>query len=391
MTANSATMIQSDDVLCTHASLIKLDGHLDAPIHFARQGWSFADRHEHASEIAQLDIPRMRGNLDGGFFVIYTPQGPLTEDGYATAVSAARQRSNEVDDAIARFPALGLARTADDAERLHAEGRLIVFKSMENSYPLGEDLSLLSEFAKRGVRLAGPVHSRTNQLADSATDAPLWNGLSKLGRKWVEQMNRLGIVIDPSHASDAAFDDMLALSATPLLLSHSGSRSLFDTPRNLDDARLRRLAHAGGVFCYTTIFLSELRAGPERFGLLKQLDNISTLSVEEQQSLTLRWRALDRSEPMWSADFDDYMNGLLHVIEIAGIDHVAFGADFDGGGGLPGLEDVTAMPKITARLLSEGLSQADLAKLWGGNILRVLRAAEDFARTASALPEPHQV
>lgn len=369
-------MTGSSHAQSVHARLIKLDGHLDAPIHFSRRDWSFADRHDHATEIAQLDIPRMRGNLDGGFFVIYTPQGPLTEDGYAIALTSARQRANEIDDAVARFPALGLARSAADARRLHAEGRIIVFKSMENSYPLGEDLSLLAEFANRGVRLAGPVHSKTNQLADSSTDAKRWDGLSALGRHWVGEMNRLGIIIDPSHASDAAFDMMLELSKAPLLLSHSGVRSVFDTHRNLDDGRLRALAAAGGVICFTTIFLSELCASPERFKLLRALDEIGDLSLDEQADLTARWRSLDASEPMWTADFEDYMAGLLRTIEIAGVDHVAFGADFDGGGGLSGLEDVTALPKITERLLSEGLSEDDLAKLWGGNILRVVDDAD---------------
>ena len=377
----------SMNVQALHARVMKLDGHLDAPIHFTRKGWSFADRHDHTTEIAQLDIPRMRGNLDGGFFVVYTPQGPLTDEGYAIALTSARQRSNEIDDAVARFPSLGLARTADEAERLHRDGKVIVFKSMENSYPLGNDLTLLEEFAKRGVRLAGPVHSRTNQVADSSTDKPLWNGLSPFGRQWVAEMNRLGIVIDPSHASDAAFDQMLALSSTPLLLSHSGARSVFDTPRNLDDARLRALAAASGVICFTTIFLSDLRASKARFGLLKQLDDIGTLSPSEQSALTAAWRSLDRTEPMWTSDFDDYMRGLLHVIALVGVDHVGFGADFDGGGGLPGLEDVTTMPRITERLVAEGLGEADLAKLWSGNMLRVLRnaqSASDQTRTAAS-------
>src|SRR3546814_5458306 len=117
---------------------------------------------------------------------------------------------------------------------------------------------------RRGVRLAGPGHSSNNQFADAATETPRWNGLSPLGRQWVAEMNRLGMVIDASHASDDAFDQMLALSKTPLLLSHSGSRDVFDHPRNLDDARIRKLAEAGGAICVTTVYLSDMNLTPER-------------------------------------------------------------------------------------------------------------------------------
>lgn len=364
-----------------HHRLLTLDAHLDAPVHFARPDWSFGDRHQHATEIAQLDLPRMAdGNLTGGFFVIYSPQGPLTARAYAEALHAALRRSAEIDEVVARFgDVIGAAVQADDAERLHAEGKLIAFKSLENSYPVGDDLAVLAQFAQAGVRLAGPVHNHANQLADSATDTPRWNGLSPLGRRWVHEMNRLGMVIDASHASDAAFDQMLDLSATPILLSHSGSRTAFDHPRNLDDERIRRLAAAGGVIGFTTIYLSAMRGDGRRKALFARLASIGKLDRVEQARLTADWRALDRAEPMWDADVESYMDALLHVIDVAGIEHVCFGADFDGGGGLPGLEDVTALPRITERLAAHGLSDAELAQMWSGNILRVLRAAEACA------------
>lgn len=359
-----------------HARLLTLDAHLDVPTHFARPGWSFGDRHDPATDLAQVDLPRMAGNLDGGCFVIFTNQGPLTPDGYAHARQMALRRSAEIDATIARFPSrIGLARTAEDALRLKAEGRRIAFKSIENCYPLGEELDLLSVFHAQGVRMAGPVHARTNQLADSSTDAPRWNGLSPLGERWVAEMNRLGMVIDASHASDAAFDRMLALSRTPLALSHSSPRACFDHPRNLDDGRIRALAAKGGVIAASTIFLSPFNAGPERLAMFREIEGIGLLSPEEQENLTFRWRALDRAEPMWTADVDACMAALLHAIDVAGIDHVAFGADFDGGGGLPGLEDVTRLSRITERLLASGLSEAELAKVWGGNLLREFREA----------------
>lgn len=377
----SCTTMTTSGFESLHASLLTLDTHLDTPVHFSRAGWSFGDRHDYASDLAQLDIPRMAdGNLDGGFFVIFTAQGPLTVQGYAAARDFALHRSDEIDTTIGRFAGrIGLARTTGDARRLDRAGKLVAFKSIENSYPLGENLSLLGEFYRRGVRLAGPVHSSNNQFADSSTDMPHWNGLSPLGVQWVAEMNRLGMVIDASHASDAAFDQMLGLSKTPLLLSHTGSRVAFDHPRNIDDARIRKLADAGGAICFTTIYLSALNMTPERSEVFGKHDQIGRMSPTEQADLTLRTRALDARQPMWSANFDNYMAGLLHVIKVAGVDHVCLGADWDGGGGIAGLDDISGYPKVTAALKAAGYSDADLAKMWSGNILRILRAAEIYA------------
>jgi membrane dipeptidase len=367
-----------------HDRLLTLDTHLDTPLHFAREDWSFGDRHDPGSDLVQVDIPRMAsGALDGGFFVIYTAQGPLTPQGYADALEFAIRRSDLIDATIASFPRqIEPALSAGDAERIVARGRLMAFKSMENSYPLGEDVGRLAEFQRRGVRMAGPVHSSNSQFADSATDTPRWNGLSPLGRKWVEQMNRLGLVIDASHASDEAFDQMLALSATPILLSHSGSRTAFDHARNLDDQRIRALSTAGGAICVTTVFLSEMHLSDERAELFARFERIGELSVPEQDELVERWRALDTEERLWSADFDRFMEMAMHVIAIAGVDHVCFGADWDGGGGIEGIEDITALPKVTERLRAAGDSDADLAKVWSGNVLRILRAAEQHAVAA---------
>jgi len=359
-----------------HGRLLTLDTHLDTPMHFERAGWNFADRHELATDLSQLDIPRMKdGNLDGGFFAIYTEQGSLTAEGYAAALAHARKRSDEIDRMVAdNAGVIGAARTADDARRLNKEGKLIAFKSMENSYPLGLDLSLLKEFYERGVRLAGPVHGLNNQFADSATDKPKWNGLSPLGRQWVAEMNRLGIVIDASHSSDATFDQLLALSKYPILLSHSSLRSAHDHPRNLDEGRLKALAAKGGAMCISTIYMSEMNMSPERAKLFGEYEHIGEMTPEAQAELTHQWRELDKSEQMWAADFEDYMTMVLRAIEVGGVDHICFGADWDGGGGLPGIADISALPKVTERLKQAGYSDADLEKMWSGNILRVLAA-----------------
>jgi membrane dipeptidase len=359
-----------------HSRMLVLDTHLDTPLHFERAGWNFADRHPLADDMAQLDIPRMKdGNLDGGFFAIYTEQGPLTPKGYADALAFARKRSELIDKTIAaNSDAIAPALTAADAVRLNKEGKLIAFKSMENSYPLGEDLSLLKEFYDKGVRLAGPVHSKDNQFADSATGEGRWKGLSPLGKQWVAEMNRLGIVIDASHASDAAFDQILALSKYPILLSHSSLRSAYNHPRNLDEARLKALASKGGAMCISTIFMSEMNMSPARAELFGKYEHIGSMTPAEQADLNKRWRELDKTEKLWAVNFEDYMKMVLRAIEVGGVDHICFGADWDGGGGLDGIEDISALPKVTERLKAAGYSDADIEKMWSGNILRVLAA-----------------
>jgi membrane dipeptidase len=360
-----------------HGGFLTLDTHLDTGMNFARPGWDFAARHGYDNDIAQLDIPRMQdGALDGGFFAIYTEQGPLTPKGYADALAFARGRSDLIDQVIAaNAKAIAPALTAADARRLDKAGKLIAYKSMENSYPLGEDLSLLAEFKRRGVRLASPVHSANNQFADSATDTPKWGGLSPLGKLWVAEMNRLGLVIDASHASDASFDQILALSTKPILLSHSSLRSTFDHPRNLDEGRLKQLAAKGGALCISTIFMSTMNMTAARAAVFGQYEHSDKLTPAQQAEMVRRWRALDQTEPMWAADFEAYMKMVLRAIEVAGVDHICFGADWDGGGGLAGFEDISALPKVTERLRAAGYSDADMAKMWGGNVLRILAAA----------------
>lgn len=378
LSACAPTLTQAPDSAALHRNLLVLDTHLDTPINFGREGWDFSERHDLETEIAQVDLGRMaEGHLDGGFFVIYTAQGELTPQGYREALAFARGRSDAIDREIGAHPEMiRFARSADEVEALATADRLIALKAIENSYPLGEDLALLGEFYDRGVRMAGPVHSVTNQFADAAGGEAQWGGLSPLGRRWVAEMNRLGMVIDASHSSDAAFDEMVALSATPLVLSHSSPRAAFDHPRNLDDARIRRLAQSGGAMCMSSVFLSTMNMTQERGALFGRYERIADLSPAEQQALIRQWRALDATEPMWATSFEQYMAALLQLIEVAGVDHVCFGADWDGGGGIEGLEDITALPVVTHRLLEAGYGREDIEKMTSGNVLRLMRAAE---------------
>lgn len=368
-----------------HEQLLVLDTHLDTPALLHRPGWDIGDYHHYAWDVSQVDIPRMaQGGLDGGFFVIYTRQGPLTPEGYAAARSAALVRAAEIQRMVAgHADVFAFATTPEDAARIAAQGKRIVYQSIENSYPLGTDLGLLETFYRLGVRMAGPVHSKNNQFADSATDTPRWNGLSPLGRAWVAEMNRLGMLIDASHASDAAFDQMLALSKTPIVLSHSGPKAMFDHPRNLDDGRMRKLARAGGVMQLNSLYLEPFNNDADRNALQKRQEEFQTLTPADQRKLLRDAAALDAKRPYVSATFDMFMNSLLHAIKVMGVDHVGIGADWDGGGGVLGMEDVTALPRITARLRQAGYSEGDIAKIWSGNVLRLLARAQAGAQPAA--------
>ncbi|HEY0114993.1 MAG TPA: membrane dipeptidase, partial [Allosphingosinicella sp.] len=256
---------------------------------------------------------------------------------------------------------------------------------IENSWPLGEDLTLLEAFHRLGVRMAGPVHSRTNQLADSTTGEPRWRGLSPLGRRWVAEMNRLGMLVDVSHSSDAAFDQMVALSRVPVVASHSGPSAINEHPRNLDDDRMRRLARAGGVMFLNSLFLAPHDTSEERSAVEARQLRWAELSREERRRLLADRAALEARQPFNQANFETYMRALLHAVRVMGADHVGLGADWDGGGGVQGMEDITALPRITARLRREGFAEADIAKIMGGNLLRVLRQAQAAAATAPAV------
>ena len=365
-----------------HDQMLVLDTHLDTPELFEHPGWKFDRWHDRDFDKSQVDLPRMeQGGLDGGFFVIYTGQGPLTPEGYAKARNAALTREMWIQRVVAaNADKMDFATTPEDAYRIAKAGKRIVFQSIENSYPLGTDLTLLKWYYDQGVRMAGPIHFRNNQFGDSATDkVKQWNGLSPLGKQWVAEMNRLGMLIDVSHSSDDVFDQALALSKVPIIASHSGPRAIFNHPRNLDDERMRKLAKAGGVLQVNSVYLVEGDHDEARNRISNRQDDWWALSAEDQRKLIADKAKADATNPYQGADFELFMKSLLHCIAVMGVDHVGIGADWDGGGGVRGMEDITALPKITARLRREGFSDTDIEKIWSGNVLRVLKQAEDGA------------
>ena len=281
-----------------HEQLLTLDTHLDTPGNFAPD-WDIMQRHVYAEDLSQVDFPRMQqGGLDGGFWAIYTPQGPRTPEGNRSARSAALQTAVVIREMVARnHDQFELALRADDAAAIALRGKRVVYLSIENSYPLGQDISLLQDFYALGVRMLGPVHFLNNDLADSSTDpkGKEWNGLSPLGKQLVAEANRLGVVLDASHASDDVFDQLLALSKTPIMLTHSGCKAVFDHPRNLDDERLRKLAAAGGVIQINSLsdYLIASPPNPERKAALRSCSRAQAIANSSMPRRGPRSRASD--------------------------------------------------------------------------------------------------
>jgi len=389
----SPVTAKTDPAGSLHQRLICLDTHLDTPASLARPGWDIMQRHARDADFTQVDYPRMvEGGLDGGFFAIYTPQGPLTPDGMLAARDAAFLRAMEIREMAAAHPkAFELALVAEDAARIAASGKRIVYQSIENSYPLGEDVSLLRVFHRLGVRMVGFIHFKNNQFGDSATDKPQWNGLSPKGRELAALGNDLGMVLDASHASDDVFDQMMEISRAPIILSHSGCRAVHDHPRNIDDARIKKLAAAGGTIQINSYnsYLIDVPPDPERDkargALMQRLRNPGD-QTPAQRAATMRdvaagMKALEKRYPEPRATFDTYMQHVTHALDLVGPEHVGVGCDWDGGGGVVGMEDVAAIPKITEQLVKLGYTQPQLAGFWGGNALRVLQAAHEARKT----------
>jgi membrane dipeptidase len=364
--------------------MIVLDTHLDTPANLGRPGWSIMDRHSTTLDGDQVDYPRLvEGGVDGGWFVIFTAQGNRDEAGLRAARDAALVRAVQIREMVAKHgSAFELALTADDAARIAAARKRIVYMSMENGSPLETDIRLMRTFRALGVTMMGPVHFRNNGLADSSTDKPEWNGLSPKGRAFVAEANRLGILIDASHASDESTRQMVQLSKAPIILSHTGMDALFDHPRNIPDDLAKAIAATGGVVQINafTGYMIANAPNPERDAALREVmagaGDPNRLTIAERRALNARRRAVEARYPVRRATFDDVMKHVLHAIRVLGIDHVGISGDFDGGGGVEGFNDISDFPKLSAALLRAGYSRAEVAKVMGGNALRVLRVAQ---------------
>lgn len=375
----------TDEAAAMHERMFTIDTHCDtATGSLRREDWDFGASHAVADDGSQVDLPRMRaGGIDAMVFAVYVTQAARTRRGLALAHERAVRACERTQSVVAAHAGeCALVTTADEAQTAKRKGKRAVFLSLENSYSLGRDAANVATFHGLGARMIGLTHMLNNDVADASTDprGVEWGGLSPLGREVVSECNRLGIVLDASHASDAALRQMLALSRAPVVLSHSGCRAVCDHPRNIGDALLRELAAAGGVIQINALPVAVVPdpRGAERTAALSAM--LLTLAEKEltpdvEAWAGGEWHRLEQALPNPVATLGDFVRHVEHAVEVAGIDHVGIGCDFDGGGGVRGLNEVSDYPALTAALVARGWDEASLAKLWGGNSLRVFRAA----------------
>jgi membrane dipeptidase len=367
-----------------HRSVFTVDSHTDTPMRLMNGGFDVNARHENTS--SKVDFPRMKeGGLNGIFFAVFISQGKRDPQSNAKVKDEAFEILDTIDLVLKRNQAVaGLALKPGDGYRLKKQGKIAVFIGMENGYPIGNDISLVGRFFRRGVRYITLCHTRNNDICDSSTDTLGYGGLSPFGEEVVQEMNRLGLMIDVSHISDKSFYDVLHLSKTPVIASHSCSRALCDNPRNLSDDMLRALSANGGVV-QMCILSAYVKADPNpardsaQAALRKKYHNFENLTRDEQKASHKDWNSLDEQFPPHLATVSDVVDHIDHMVKVAGIDHVGIGTDFDGGGGVKGCNNVSEMGNITLELLKRGYSKSRIEKIWGGNLMRVMKQNLDHA------------
>ena len=361
-----------------------IDGHNDLPWAL-REGFG-NDPHAvdlgsnlDASTTLHTDIPRLRaGGVGGQFWSVYVPASLSPAD----AAVATFEQIDTVKRLVAAHPdVFELATTADDVRRIQRRGRIASLIGMEGGYSIDDSLGLLREFFDSGARYITLTHSRTTTWADSATDAPKWGGLSPFGEDVVREMNRLGMMVDLSHVSEETMMDAMRVSDAPVIFSHSSARAVTGHARNVPDSVLRMLPEDGGVVMVTFVpgFVSEaVRTwGAARSAEAARLGSLNPGSPTAVSDGLTAWTT---ANPVPRATLADVVAHIQHVRDVAGIDHVGLGGDFDGVSALPdGIDGVDAYPRILAALMANGWTEADIRKLAGENILRVMRAVEAVA------------
>ena len=325
--------------------IITIDTHIDINVD------NFTDSLNYTMNTdTQFNLPNMmEGGLDVAWLVVYTAQGELNEEGYEAAYENAISKFDAIDRLVNVYAPdqVELALTSDDVRKILAKGKKVIMIGVENAYSMGLDTSNVKKFWERGARYVSLSHNGHSQFTDSNTGefdgTALHNGLSDLGKEVVELLNYYGIMIDISHPSKEAIRQMAELSKAPIIASHSSARALRDHPRNVDDEQLNWIKENGGVI----------------------------------QTTALGFFLTDREDP--PANMDDFMDHIDYMVEKIGIDHVGISSDFDGGGGIVGWEDASETMNVTSALRERGYSESEIAKLWGGNLLRVLDEVQEIA------------
>ena len=334
-----------------HNELITLDTHCDIDVN------NFTENNNYTINTnSQVNLPKMiEGGLDVAWFIVFTGQDSLNENGYKRAYKNAIDKFEAIHRLVEEYAPdqIELALSEEHVYKINAKGKKIAMIGIENAYPLGEDLSNIEKFYNLGARYMSLAHNGHSQFSDSNTgeEDNIWmhNGLSDKGKEAILEMNRLGIMIDVSHPSKEAIRQMIEISEAPVIASHSSARSLCNHSRNLDDEQLDWIKQNGGVV-QTVAYAGYLR------------DDISTELVTVKDLV----------------DHIDYM------VKRIGINHVGISSDFDGGGGIKGWSDASETFNVTKELLERGYSKEEIGKIWSGNLLRVLTEVGEIAETIQA-------
>jgi membrane dipeptidase len=384
----ASPLVAEDAALVRARALLEkvplIDGHNDLPWTLREAAGSDPSRIDLLKRGATVDtdIPRLReGRLSGQFWSVFIPSGlPNPARTQLEQIELARRMIDAYPDTFL------FATGAADVERARREGKIASFLGMENGQALENSLGTLRAYFALGVRYMTLTHGRNNDWADSATDTPAHGGLTPFGREVVREMNRLGMLVDISHVSPDVMRQVLDVSEAPVIFSHSSARALVDHPRNVPDDVLVRMAKNGGVVNVTFIpFFVSAEAAKWAKGLESSM--FSARTNAEMEKLQKDYAAVHGPAPV--ATLAQVADHIDHVARVAGHDHVGIGSDFYGSTDEPkGLEDVSRFPELFAELIRRGWRDDDLAKLAGGNLIRVLGAAETAATRLAAQRPP---
>jgi len=400
-----------DKIARIHDEVITLDTHADINVK------NFTDTLNYRQRLdTQVDLPKMiEGGLDVVWLIVYTGQDSLNAEGYAKAEANAMAKFEAIRRLCTEFAPdqIELARNSADVQRIQQAGKKVAMIGVENAYPIGEDLTKLEDYHEMGARYISLSHNGHSQFCDSNTGEKdgIWryNGLSKIGKDAVKEMNRLGIMIDVSHPSKEAMKQMVALSKAPIIASHSSARALCDHSRNLDDEQLMLMKENGGVV-QTVAFSAYLNTEKhqKRRAYMKEVykkvaDSLGLAWYERSQLATLDTKKrtefmenypkvlkigknLVKNDPKAPAavNVQDFVDHIDYMVSKMGIRHVGISSDFDGGGGIEGWSDAAETKNVTAELVARGYTEEEIAQLWSGNLLRVLDEVQEVAKGIQA-------
>jgi membrane dipeptidase len=396
----AATSFATSDALDAKAQalnrkLLNIDAHTDVLIESTPERY-WAPGHTSRTDLDKL----LKGSVDAVTVAIAVGPGPRTPEG----VAKARQEADLKLATIRKFVEQSggraqIALSADDIERLHKQGKVAVILAFQNARSLGKDTSGLDEFYKAGARVFGLTHAGNNDFADSSRpqsgEGEEHGGLSPLGKQAIVRLNELGALIDVSQLTPAGVFQVLGISRAPVIAAHSNVRTLVDNTRNLSDAELDAIKAKGGVVSVVPFNAYLARIPPDfgmrvaeirkRHGLPASFpgqsfhDGVGSLSPAQQESFNAALRAIYPK-----ATLEDYVDHIDYLVKRIGVDHVGIGTDFNHGAGIVGFDDESEAPNVTRELLRRGYTEQQIAKIWGGNFLRVLRQAEQAAKKARA-------